>query len=155
MRALALLALAALAASTGAQAQETPPTANGPFLYLQEQGRDVIMLASMAERRTTDVGARTTTVLFLLADDQLIRGETVTEADCARGLRRSGTIFLQYVPDADTRTATVATAPGIDWSPPEALDGPLMDYLCQDGRHDPAQVSPRASTFVTPWLNRR
>ncbi|HEV7229139.1 hypothetical protein [Brevundimonas sp.] len=151
MRALVLLALAALAAPAAALAQETPPTAAGPFLFLQQE-EEAVVLASMAERRATDLGAGTTTIVFLRDGEQLVRGEALTEADCARGLRRTGPIFIQYVPDPDTRTAPIAAAPPIDWSPPGPLDGPLMDYLCQDGRHDPAQVSPKASILVARWL---
>lgn len=148
---LALAALAALAAPAAVMAQDTPPTANGPFLFLQQEDGSLV-LASMAERRPTSGGASMTTVVFMRDGEQLIRGEALTEADCARRVRRTGPIYIQYVPDGDTRTSPVAVAPEIDWSPPGPLDGPLMDYLCEDGRHDPAQVSARASTFVARWL---
>jgi len=154
MRALALLALAAFAAPAAVMAQETPPTANGPFLFLQQE-EDVIVLASMAERRATPVGASTTTIAFLKTDAGLVRGESLTEADCTRNVRRTGPIHIQRITDPDVRGPTAATAPAIDWSEPGPLDGPLMNYLCQDGRHDPAQVRPRASAFVTPWLEGR
>ena len=151
---LALASLCALAAPAAVKAQETPPEAAGPFLLLQETD-DVLVLASLAERRRTPLGASATTVAFLQVDGALLRGESVTEADCGRGLRRTLTIFVQEATDPDVRVAPFVTAPGIDWSAPGPLDGPLMDFLCQDGRHAPAQVSPRPSTFVTPWLEGR
>ena len=153
MRPLILAAALALAAPVAVAAQETPPQAAGPFLMLQQED-DVIVLASMAERRDTDVGGSATTVAFLLIDGALLRGESLTEADCTRRLRRTGTIFVQQVGDPDVRTAPAFTAPAVDWSAPGDKDGPLMDFLC-DGRHDPANVSPRASTFVTPWRQGR
>ena len=153
MRALALAALCALAAPVAVMAQETPPEAAGPYLMLQQTEGDVIVLVSMAERRATPLGASATTVAFLRVDGTLVRAESLTEADCTRRLRRTGTIYVQQVTDLDVRTPPVMTAPGIDWTPPGPLDGPLMDYFCEDGRHDPAKVSPRPSTFVTPWLN--
>ena len=151
MRTLALAALLALAASA-AHAQETPPPAAGPYLLLQTEG-DVIVLASMAERRPTAVGAQTTTIAFLAEGDAVLRGDSVTEADCARGLRRTGTIFVRRVGDPDAQAPVFTTAPGIDWEAPGPLDGPLMDYLCRDGAHDAAQVSPRLSTIVRAWRN--
>lgn len=155
MRALALLALAALAAPAAVMAQETPPTANGPFLFLQQEG-DVIVLASMAERRPTAAGASATTVSFLRQDDgSLLRGDSVTEADCTRRMRRTGNIFVQNVADPDVPIIPFTSVPGFDWEAPGPLDGPLMDFLCEDGRHDASQVSPRVSTFVTRWLEGR
>lgn len=151
MRALALAAALALVAPAAAMAQDTPPEAAGPYLLLQKED-GVIVLASMAERRPTALGASATTVAFLQVDGGLLRGESLTEADCTRGMRRTRTIYVQEVSDPDVRVPHFVEAPAIDWSTPGPLDGPLMDFLCEDGRHDPAMVSPRASTFVTPWL---
>ncbi|MBU2116663.1 MAG: hypothetical protein KJ954_03595 [Alphaproteobacteria bacterium] len=107
MHALALAALCALAPAA-VIAQEIPPEAAGPFLLLQEAD-DVLVLASLAERRPTPLGGSATTVAFLQVDGALLRGESVTEADCARSLRRTGTIFVQEVADPDVRVAPFVT----------------------------------------------
>lgn len=151
MRIAALTALVALTLASAAPAQEQAPTAKGPFLFIQESGESLVLL-SMAERQATQLGASTTTVTFVSQNGALLRAEAVIEADCTRRVRRTGPIFVQRITDPDVRGEPFTSVPALDWTPPGPLDGPLMDFLCANGRHDASKVSPRPSTFVTPWL---
>ncbi len=152
MRALTLLALAALCFPLATHAQEVKPEARGPFL-LVEQDAGAVVMVSMAERRATAVGASATMVTFTVEENMLFRTDALVEANCTRRVRRTGTLFVQWVQHPDARPTSEFTAPAVGWSPPGPLDGPLMAFLCEDGRHDPTKVGPSPSTFVRPWLD--